>query len=469
MKMDRATNQSDESTDLCSNEAVQRGEPMATARIQRLERAPLSPQEEEFKKEIHQELLEVVDLALINTLSEVDAREQLRQISQQLIDASTLPINRVIRNRIVKQIEDEVMGLGPLEPLLADADVADILVNGHKAIYVERKGKLEKTDVRFNDEAHLRNIIDRIVSSVGRRIDESSPMVDARLKDGSRVNIIIPPLAIDGAMMSIRRFTLTRLDMSNLVDLGSVPPIATKLLAAVVKGRLNVLVSGGTGSGKTTLLNILSGYIPDDERIVTIEDSAELQMQQPHVVRLETRPSNIEGKGEVTQRDLVKNALRMRPERIVIGEVRGVEAFDMLQAMNTGHDGSLTTIHANTARDALSRVENMVMMSGIELPLKTVRQQISSAIHVVLQIQRFEDGRRRLVSMQEINGMEGEVVTMSELLSFHRRGIDENGKVFGVFKATGIVPGFYEHMIQRGIDLPMSLFDPDQEWSDKNE
>jgi len=469
MKMDRATNQSDESTDLCSNETVQRGEPMATARIQRLERAPLSPQEEVFKKEIHQELLKVVDLALINTLPEVDAREQLRQISQQLIDASTLPINRVIRNRIVKQIEDEVMGLGPLEPLLADADVADILVNGHKAIYVERKGKLEKTDVRFNDEAHLRNIIDRIVSSVGRRIDESSPMVDARLKDGSRVNIIIPPLAIDGAMMSIRRFTLTRLDMSNLVDLGSVPPIATKLLAAVVKGRLNVLVSGGTGSGKTTLLNILSGYIPDDERIVTIEDSAELQMQQPHVVRLETRPSNIEGKGEVTQRDLVKNALRMRPERIVIGEVRGVEAFDMLQAMNTGHDGSLTTIHANTARDALSRVENMVMMSGIELPLKTVRQQISSAIHVVLQIQRFEDGRRRLVSMQEINGMEGEVVTMSELLSFHRRGIDENGKVFGVFKATGIVPGFYEHMIQRGIDLPMSLFDPDQEWSDKNE
>jgi len=469
MKIDRATNLPDESTELCGNEAVQRGEPVATARVQRLERAPLSPQEEEFKQEIHQELLEVVDLALINTLPEVDAREQLRQICQQLIDASTLPINRVVRNRIVKQIEDEVMGLGPLEPLLADTEVADILVNGHKAIYVERKGKLEKTDVRFNDEAHLRNIIDRIVSSVGRRIDESSPMVDARLKDGSRVNIIIPPLAIDGAMMSIRRFTMTRLDMSNLVDLGSVPPIAVKLLAAVVKGRLNVLVSGGTGSGKTTLLNILSGYIPDDERIVTIEDSAELQMQQPHVVRLETRPSNIEGKGEVTQRDLVKNALRMRPERIVIGEVRGVEAFDMLQAMNTGHDGSLTTIHANTARDALSRVENMVMMSGIELPLKTVRQQISSAIHVVLQIQRFEDGRRRLVSMQEINGMEGEVVTMSELLSFHRRGIDESGKVFGVFKATGIVPGFYEHMIQRGIDLPMSLFDPDQEWSDKNE
>jgi len=469
MKIDRATNLPDESTELCGNEAVQRGEPVATARVQRLERAPLSPQEEEFKQEIHQELLEVVDLALINTLLEVDAREQLRQISQQLIDASTLPINRVIRNRIVKQIEDEVMGLGPLEPLLADTDVADILVNGHKAIYVERKGKLEKTDVRFNDEAHLRSIIDRIVSSVGRRIDESSPMVDARLKDGSRVNIIIPPLAIDGAMMSIRRFTMTRLDMSNLVDLGSVPPIAVKLLAAVVKGRLNVLVSGGTGSGKTTLLNILSGYIPDDERIVTIEDSAELQMQQPHVVRLETRPSNIEGKGEVTQRDLVKNALRMRPERIVIGEVRGVEAFDMLQAMNTGHDGSLTTIHANTARDALSRVENMVMMSGIELPLKTVRQQISSAIHVVLQIQRFEDGRRRLVSMQEINGMEGEVVTMSELMSFHRRGIDGNGKVFGVFKATGIVPSFYEHMTQRGIDLPMSLFDPDKEWSDKNE
>jgi len=468
MKIDTASSLLKETTELGNNEAVQRNEAVLTAKVQRLERAPLSPQEEEFKKEIHQQLLGVVDLALINTLSEEEAREQLRQISQQLIDTSTLPINRVIRNRIVKQIEDEVMGLGPLEPLLADTEVADILVNGHKSIYVERKGKLEKTDVRFNDEAHLRNTIDRIVSSVGRRIDESSPMVDARLKDGSRVNIIIPPLAIDGAMMSIRRFTMTRLEMSNLVDLGSVPPVAAKILAAVVKGRLNVLVSGGTGSGKTTLLNILSGYIPDDERIVTIEDSAELQMQQPHVVRLETRPSNIEGKGEVTQRDLVKNALRMRPERIVIGEVRGVEAFDMLQAMNTGHDGSLTTIHANTARDALSRVENMVMMSGIDLPLKTVRQQISSAINVVLQIQRFEDGRRRLVSMQEINGMEGDVVTMSELLSFHRRGVNEDGKIFGVFKATGIVPGFYEHMVQRGIDLPMSLFDPDQEWSDKN-
>ena len=469
MKTNTTANQLDENSEKRSDDSSPRNQSGGMTRIPRVKGAPLSLQEEEFKKEIHHQLLEVVDLALINTLSETEAREQLRQISLQIIDASTLPINRLIRKRIVKQIEDEVMGLGPLEPLLADSEVADILVNGHKSIYVERKGKLEKTDVRFNDESHLRNIIDRIVSSVGRRIDESSPMVDARLKDGSRVNIIIPPLAIDGAMMSIRRFTVTRLTMDNLVDLGTVPPVAAKLLTAVVKGRLNVLVSGATGAGKTTLLNVLSGYIPDDERIITIEDSAELQMQQPHVVRLETRPSNIEDKGEVTQRDLVKNALRMRPERIIIGEVRGVEAFDMLQAMNTGHDGSLTTIHANTARDALSRVENMVMMSGIELPLKTVRQQISSAINVVIQIQRFEDGRRRLVSIQEINGMEGEVVTMSELMSFQRRGVDENGKVLGVFKASGIVPIFYEHMVRRGIDLPMSLFDPDQEWSDKNE
>ncbi|MBL4827466.1 MAG: CpaF family protein, partial [Spongiibacteraceae bacterium] len=421
---------------------------------------PLSIQEQKFKESIHKALLKSVDLALINTLSEEAAREQIREISQQLIATSSLPMNRIVKKRIIKQIEDEVMGLGPLESLLADPDVADILVNGHQSIYVERKGRLEKTNVCFSSEMHLRNIIDRIVSSVGRRIDESSPMVDARLKDGSRVNIIIPPLAIDGATMSIRRFTVKRLSMENLIDLGSVPPVAATLLHAIVKGRLNVLVSGGTGSGKTTLLNILSGYIPDDERIITIEDSAELQIQQSHVVRLETRPPNVEDKGEVTQRHLVKNSLRMRPDRIVIGEVRGGEAIDMLQAMNTGHDGSLTTVHANTPRDALSRVENMVMMSGVDLPVKTVRQQIASAVNVVLQIQRFEDGRRRLVSIQEINGMEGEVVTMSELLNFQRKGVDEHGGVIGSFRATGIVPGFHEHMTQRGIELPMTLFNP---------
>ncbi len=430
---------------------------------------PLTPQEQEFKEEIHRQLLEVVDLALVNTLADDEAREQIQQISQQLIDESSLPMNRIIRKRIVKQIEDEIMGLGPLEPLLADPSVADILINQPDSVYVERQGKLQKTQVRFNDEAHLRHVIDRIVSKVGRRIDESSPMVDARLLDGSRVNVVIPPLAIDGAMVSIRRFTVKKLSMQNLVELGSMPPPAAKILEAVVKGRLNVLVAGGTGSGKTTLLNILSGFIPEDERIITIEDSAELQLQQPHVGRLETRPANIEGKGAITQRGLLVNCLRMRPDRIVIGEVRGGEAFDMLQAMNTGHDGSITTIHANSARDALARVENLSMMAGIDLPSHTIRKQIASAIHVVLQISRFEDGRRRLLSIQEVNGMEGDIVTMSELMRFERRGVDADGKVQGVFKSTGVVPSFYEHMTQRGIDLPMSLFSLNKEWGEEDE
>ncbi|MEJ2415455.1 MAG: CpaF family protein [Exilibacterium sp.] len=422
-------------------------------------------QELEFKNQIHERLLKVIDLTRLNQLEETEARRQVQAICQQLIEESSLPINILARKRIVKQIEDEVMGLGPLESLLADDSVADILVNGPDAVYVERNGKLELTSVHFVDENHLRNIIDRIVSSVGRRIDESSPMVDARLKDGSRVNVIIPPLAIDGPMMSIRRFTVTRLNMENLVRKGSLPPAAAELLEGVVKGRLNTIVSGGTGSGKTTMLNILSGYIPEDERIVTIEDSAELQMQQPHVVRLETRPPNIENKGEVTQRDLVKNTLRMRPERIVLGEVRGGEAFDMLQAMNTGHDGSLTTIHANSPRDALTRIQNMVSMAGLDLPVCTVLQQIASAVDVVVHVQRQEDGRRRLVSIQEINGMEGDVITMSELLSFKRRGHDKDGNVLGAFAATGIVPGFYDQLKQRGIELPLELFNPDYEWS----
>jgi pilus assembly protein CpaF len=425
----------------------------------------LTEKEAEFMQQLHQKLLEVVDLTLINNLDENEARQQINQICLQLIDEESMPLSLITRKRIVKNIEDEILGLGPLEPLLSDSTVADILINGPHSVYVERFGKIEETPVRFNNEAHLRNIIDRIVSRVGRRIDESSPMVDARLKDGSRVNVIIPPLAIDGAVMSIRRFTITRLSMDNLVELGSVPPMATKLLSGIVHGKLNVLISGGTGSGKTTLLNILSGYIPDYERIVTIEDSAELQLQQAHVVRLETRPPNIEGKGEITQRDLVKNSLRMRPDRIVVGEVRGGESFDMLQAMNTGHDGSLTTIHANSPRDGLSRVENMVTMTGIDLPVRTIRQQISSAIDVVIQIRRFEDGRRRLVSLQEINGMEGDVITMSEIFKFERNGIDEKGNVQGKFKATGVVPGFYENLKNRGIDVPLSLFNPDYEWS----
>jgi len=415
--------------------------------------------EKEWKNRIYEKLLKVMDLSLIDNLEPSDARSQIREICHQLIQQEAIPCNQATRHLITKQIEDEIMGLGPLEPLLADDSVSDILVNGSGSVFVERGGKLESTDIRFNNDNHLLNIIDRIVSSVGRRIDESSPMVDARLKDGSRVNAIIPPLALDGPSMSIRRFSIERLDMDNLIELDSMPKELAPVLEGIVKTRLNILISGGTGSGKTTLLNILSGYIPKDERIVTIEDSAELQLQQPHTVRLETRPPNIEGKGEVAQRDLVRNSLRMRPDRIVIGEVRGGEALDMLQAMNTGHDGSLTTIHANTPRDALSRIENMVSMSGVTFPIKTLRAQIASAINIVIQISRMEDGHRRMVSMQEINGMEGEVITMTELFKFERQGIDENGKVIGRYRATGIIPSFYEHLKKRGVDLHYHLFD----------
>jgi pilus assembly protein CpaF len=350
------------------------------------------------------------------------------------------------------------MGHGPLEPLLSDPTVSDILVNGPHEVYIERFGKLEKTEVQFNDDAHLMNIIDRIVSGVGRRVDESSPMVDARLKDGSRVNVIIPPLALDGPMLSIRRFGIELLSVDDLIRLGTIDERLSRVLSAIVHGRLNVVISGGTGTGKTTLLNILSGFVPHSERIITIEDSAELQLQQPHVVRLETRTPNIEGKGAVTQRDLVRNALRMRPDRIIVGEVRGAEALDMLQAMNTGHDGSLTTIHSNSPRDALSRIETMVSMTGIAFQIRALRAQMASAINVVLQIQRDEDGCRRLVSLQEINGMEGDVITMSEIFTFERTGVDKDGNVLGSIKATGVVPGFQRRLARRGIDLPIELF-----------
>lgn len=420
-------------------------------------------QEQHWKHLIHQKMMKVLDLSLIGTLGREQAEAQLQEIGQRLMAEESIPLTLAARQRIVKQIQDEILGLGPLEPLLADRSVSDILVNGHDNIYVERGGKLEKVNVRFHHDAHLLNIIDRIVSSVGRRIDESSPMVDARLKDGSRVNAIIPPLAVDGPLLSIRRFSIDRLSAESLIEKGSLTAPIARLLEGVVKGRLNVLISGGTGSGKTTMLNVMSGFVPHDERIVTIEDSAELQLQQPHVVRLETRPPNIEGRGEVTQRDLVRNSLRMRPDRIIIGEVRGAEALDMLQAMNTGHDGSMTTIHANTARDALTRVENMVSMSGSTMPVKAIRTQVASAIDVVLQVERQEDGTRRLVSVQEINGMEGEIITMSEIFTFRRRGRDEHGKVLGRFVATGIVPHFHEHLQQRGIGLPLSLYEPDYE------
>lgn len=425
-------------------------------------RTKLSSMEAEWREKIYQQLLKVMDLSLLDTLELADAGRQIREISLRLLDEYSAPVSASSRQLIIKQITDEVLGLGPLEPLLTDNSVSDILVNGHASVYVERYGKLQRTDVHFRDDQHLLNIIDRIVSSLGRRIDESSPLVDARLKDGSRVNAIIPPLAIDGPSMSIRRFAVDLLNTQSLVQMGTLTPAIALMLKAIVRGRLNVLISGGTGSGKTTMLNVLSSFIPHNERIVTIEDSAELQLQQPHVVRLETRPANIEGRGEVGQRELVRNSLRMRPDRIVIGEVRGAEALDMLTAMNTGHDGSLTTIHANTARDALGRIENMVSMSGATFPIKAMRQQIASAIGVVIQLERQEDGTRRLVSVQEINGMEGDVITMTEIFAFARSGMGEKGEVLGEFRPTGMVPAFRDVLAKRGIELPLSLFRP--EW-----
>ena len=420
----------------------------------------LSADEQQWKQAIFQRTVKMMDLSLLVTLQDTEAREQIRKTAEALMAQEAQPYNSATRQRIVKEIQDEILGLGPLEQLLDDHSISDILVNGPDQIYVERRGKLEKTTVRFDDERHLMTIIDRIVSRVGRRIDESSPMVDARLKDGSRVNAIIPPLAIDGPMLSIRRFAVDRLTAERLVELGELTPTMEKVLHVIVQARLNVMISGGTGSGKTTLLNVLSGFIPSDERIVTIEDSAELQLQQPHVVRLETRPPNIEGKGAVTQRDLVRNSLRMRPDRIVLGEVRGAEALDMLQAMNTGHDGSLTTVHANSARDGLSRIESMVAMAGVNLPARSVRAQIASALDLVLQLERQEDGRRRIVSVQEIDGIEGEVITMSEIFRFEREGIDREGNVIGRHRPTGVVPKFHEQLRRRGLELEIEVFDP---------
>lgn len=419
---------------------------------------PLTPAEKECKEAVYRRLLKVMDLSLISSLPEREARTQIRSICERLISEEQAPLGLGSRHTVVRRIEDEVLGLGPLEPLLSDKTVSDILVNGANQVYVERRGRLELTDVRFNNDAHLINIIDRIVSAVGRRVDESCPMVDARLKDGSRVNAIIPPLALDGPSLSIRRFAVELLSIDDLIRLNTLNSDLARVLSAIVRGRLNVLISGGTGAGKTTLLNLLSGFIPETERIVTIEDSAELQLQQPHVVRLETRPPNIEGRGAVTQRDLVRNSLRMRPDRIVIGEVRGAEALDMLQAMNTGHDGSLTTVHANSPRDALGRIENMVSMTGITFPVKALRNQIASAIDILIQVERQEDGRRRVVSLQETNGMEGDVITTSELFKFERRGLDKDGSVQGQLVTTGIVPSFEKRLRERGIDLPIELF-----------
>ena len=420
----------------------------------------LNSNEKEWKQDIFQRVVKMIDLPMLASLEDTEARGLIRETCEEIMSQESLPFNIPTRQRLIHEIENEILGLGPLEQLLKDPSISDILVNGPNQVYIERRGKLELSSVRFDSDQHLMTIIDRIVSRIGRRIDESSPMVDARLADGSRVNAIIPPLAIDGPQVSIRRFAVERLSVDRLVELKELSATIAKVLEAVVKSRLNILISGGTGSGKTTLLNVLSSFIPPDERIVTIEDSAELQLQQPHKVRLETRPPNIEGRGEVTQRDLVRNSLRMRPDRIVIGEVRGAEALDMLQAMNTGHDGSLTTIHANTARDAMTRVESMVAMTGVELPTKQLRGQIASALDIIIQLERQEDGVRRLTSIQEVQGLEGDVITLSEIFRFQRHGMNKDGSVQGEFIATGIVPKFQERLRQRGIDLGLEVYEP---------
>jgi pilus assembly protein CpaF len=415
---------------------------------------------QELKSRIHQKLLDRVDLALMESLPRELLQEELKVLVERLISEEALAINDTERKSLVRDIQHEVLGLGPIETLLADSTLSDILVNTHRQVYVERAGKLELTDVRFESDAHLMKIIDKIVSGIGRRVDESSPMVDARLPDGSRVNAIIPPLAIDGPILSIRRFAVTPLAMDDIIRGKSLTPEMAQIIGGLIKAKVNVLISGGTGTGKTTLLNILSGYIPHNERIITIEDAAELQLQQPHVVRLETRPPNIEGKGEVSQRLLVINSLRMRPDRIILGEVRGAEAFDMLQAMNTGHEGSLTTVHANTPRDALTRLENMIGMTGLSLPPKAMRQQISSALTAVVHVSRLTDGKRKVTSIEEITGMEGDIITMQQIFAFEQTGVAEDGTVLGHFHATGIRPKFTDRLITRGIKISDEIFDP---------
>jgi pilus assembly protein CpaF len=412
-----------------------------------------------LKGRIHRKLLERLNLANLDKMDREQVVDAIRKVVHDLIGQEKAPLNFDEREELVVQVLDEIFGLGPLEPLMNDPQVSDILVNTWKQVYIERYGKLEVTDIRFQDDRHLLQVIDRIVSAVGRRIDDSSPMVDARLPDGSRVNAIIKPLALDGPHLSIRKFKRDALTGDDLLRTESLTEAMLELLRGIVQARLNVLISGGTGSGKTTLLNILSGFIPVTERIVTIEDSAELQLRQPHVVRLETRPPNIEGAGAIPQRLLLVNALRMRPDRIVVGEVRGAEAVDMLQAMNTGHDGSLTTIHSNSPRDALSRLETMIAMASLHLPERAMRQQIASAINVVIQVARLGDGSRKLIQISEIVGMEGEVITMQDIFVYERQGVDEDGRVVGRFKATGIRPKFADRLQAYGIKLSSLLFE----------
>jgi len=413
---------------------------------------------QELKSTIHRRLIDRLDLSTVSDITPEQLSGIIKTVVENMIAQEGIPLSRPERDRLVVEIQHETLGLGPLEPLLQDPEISDILVNGPSGVYVERRGKITKTDVAFKDNEHLMAVIERIVSKVGRRVDEASPLVDARLADGSRVNVIIPPLAIDGPAVSIRRFGVQPLRMENLLANGTLTEEMASTFEAMVKARMNIIVSGGTGAGKTTLLNILSASIPDDERIITVEDAAELILQQDHAVRLETRPPNIEGKGAVTQRDLVRNALRMRPDRIIVGEVRGGEALDMLQAMNTGHDGSISTIHANTPRDALSRIETMVLMAGFELPTKAIREQISSALNVVLQVSRMSDGTRKVVTVSEVTGMEGDVVVMQDIFVFEKKGLDRDGKVLGEFRATGVRPKFLDAVHAAGIHLPANVF-----------
>ncbi len=419
-----------------------------------------SPAYQQLKRNMHRTILERIDLERLQQLTPEQFKRELSLLVEKIVEDEHMAVNQQERRQLVTDMQHEMLGFGPIEPLLHDPSISDILVNTCNQVYVERRGKLELTPITFYDNPHLLKLIEKIVTRVGRRVDESSPMVDARLPDGSRVNAIIPPLALDGPILSIRRFSVKPLTMVDLIANKSLTPPIAELLEALARAKVNILISGGTGSGKTTLLNVMSGFIPPGERIVTIEDAAELQLQQPHVVRLETRPPNIEGKGEVPQRSLVKNALRMRPDRIILGEVRGGEALDMLQAMNTGHEGSLATIHANTPRDALSRLENMVGMAGANLGVRATRQQIASAITVVIQIARLTDGTRKLISLQEINGMEGDTITMQEVFQFKRTGTNPEGKVIGHFCATGIFPQFDQRLREFGVAVPESTYDP---------
>lgn len=414
----------------------------------------------EIKLEMHKELLDNLNLSALESATEKDLRAEITAITSEKLEDMNVVLNRDERQQLNQDLYDEVTGLGPLEPLLKDETVNDILVNGPKQVFVERAGKLELTDIAFKDERHLLRIIDKIVSAVGRRVDESNPHVDARLVDGSRFNAMVPPIAVDGSLVSIRKFKKDKLGIDELVNFGAFSEEMAAYLQAAVSTRLNIIVSGGTGSGKTTTLNALSGFIDNSERILTIEDTAELQLQQVHVGRMESRPANVEGKGAVSQRDCLRNALRMRPDRIIVGETRGEEVIDMLQAMNTGHDGSMTTIHANSARDAVSRLENMVAMAGIEMPLKAVRNQIASAVNLFVQVSRLQDGSRRMMSITEITGMEGEVISMQEVFRYERLGLTPDGKIIGHFTATGVRSHYSERFKQWGYDLPPSIFEP---------